>query len=156
MTMMKIKTIAAGLDCTNTAIALQDSFVAEADEFSDENYNDMIDNWICIEDEDEIVNAICEDEMEELESNAKPVDDDDAEDDDEPNPQPTEVDDDESNFVSYTEAVEVLGKLQRSAPKLGVNEAATVHLDRFLKALHAGNAKKARRDTTLHAYFAKK
>jgi hypothetical protein len=131
--------------------------VAEADQLSEENYNDdLIDNWICIEDEDEIVNAICEDEMEELESNAKPAAADDAEDDDEPNPQPMEIDDDESKFVSYVEAVEFLGKLQQRAPKLGVNEAATVHLDRFLKALHAGNAKKARRHTTLHAYFAKK
>ena len=67
-----------------------------------------------------------------------------------------EIDSDESNIVSYVEAVEFLGKLQRSAPNLGVNEAATVHLDRFLKALHSGNAKKARRDTTLHAFFTKK
>ena len=79
-----------------------------------------------------------------------------AEDDDEPEQQPMEIDSDESNIVSYIETIEFLGKLQLTAHKLGVNEAATVHLDSFLKALHSGNAKKARRDTTLHSFFAKK
>ena len=43
-----------------------------------------------------------------------------------------------------------------SAHKLGVNEAAMVHLDRFIRALHSSNAKKAKQDTTLHVYFNKK
>jgi hypothetical protein len=91
-----------------------------------------------------------------LESNAKPAANDDAEDDDEPEPQPMEIDNEESNFISYVEAVEFLQKLKQSAPKLGVNEAATVHLDRFLNSRHTGNAKKARQDTTLRAFFTKK
>jgi hypothetical protein len=66
-----------------------------------------------------------------------------------------EIDKDESNFVSYAETVEFLGKVQRSASKLNV-QAATVHLDRFLRALHSGNAQKTRKDTTLHAFFSKK
>ena len=86
-----------------------------------------------------MINAICEEELEELESNAK-VANDDAEDDDEPEHQPMEVERDESNIVSYIEAVEFLGRLQQCDPKLGVNETATVHLDCFLKALHSGNA----------------
>jgi hypothetical protein len=69
-----------------------------------------------------------------LENYAKPAANDDAEVDDEPDPQPMEIDsDDESNFVSYIESTEFLGKLQESAPKLGVNEAATVQIDRLLK-----------------------
>ena len=44
---------------------------------------------------------------------------------------------DESDFVSYVEASEFLQKLARSAPKLGLNEASTVHIDRLLKALHS-------------------
>ena len=67
-----------------------------------------------------------------------------------------ELDSDESNIVSYVEAVEFLRKIEQSAPKLGINEAATVHIDRLLKALHLGNAMKARRDTTLHSFLAKK
>ena len=83
-----------------------------------------------------MINAICEEELEELESNAK-VANDDAE---EPEHQPMEVESDESNIVFYIEAVEFLGRLQRCAPKLGVNETPTVHLDCFLKALHSCNA----------------
>ena len=63
---------------------------------------------------------------------------------------------DESDFVSYVEASEFLQKLARSAPKLGLNEASTVHIDRLLKALHSSNAKKARKDTTLHAFWTTK
>jgi hypothetical protein len=63
-----------------------------------------------------------------------------------------EIDSDESNSVSYVEAVEFLVKLQRTAPKLGVNEAAKVHLERLLKARHSSDAEKARRDTTLRAF----
>ena len=66
-----------------------------------------------------------------------------------------EVSINESDIFSYIETVEVLQKLEWSAPTLGVNPAATVHLDRFLRALDTGNTKKLKQDTTLHAYFAK-
>jgi hypothetical protein len=88
--------------------------------------------------------------------NTKPAADAAAAADAEPEPDAMEVDNDESNFVSYAETVEFLGsKVQRSASKLNV-QAATVHLDRFLRALHSGNAQKTRKDTTLHAFFSKK
>ena len=58
-----------------------------------------------------MINAICEEEREGLESNDK-VDNDDADDGDEPEHQPMEVKSDESTFVSYIEAVEFLGRLQ--------------------------------------------
>ena len=65
-------------------------------------------------------------------------------------------DDKESNTVTYLDAVESLVRIRQSAPKLNVSAAETVHLDRFLKALHSGNAKKRRRPTTMHSYFPKK
>ena len=120
---------------------------------TEEDYNIMIDNWISIEDEEEVLDAICEEEMEELENIIKPAAIDKADDDNEP--EPMEVDVDGSDTFSYVEAVEVIRKLEQSAPKLGVNEAATIHLDCFLRFLHSGNAKKPKQDTTLHAYFAK-
>ena len=117
----------------------------------------MVDSWICIEDETEVVNAVCEDEIEQLNINAKhPGNSNTEDDDDESDLQAMDIDknnNDETNLVSYVEAVEFLGKLQCSAHKLNLNAAATVHLDRFLKALHAGNAKKPRKITTLHAYW---
>ena len=79
-----------------------------------------------------------------MENNAKVANnEDDAEDDDEPEHQPMEVKSDESKVFSYVEAVEFLGRLQQlCAPKHGVNEVATVHLDCFLKVRHSGNARK--------------
>ena len=44
-----------------------------------------------------------------------------------------EFDSDEPNIVSYAVVVEFLGRPQRKAVKLGVHEAATADLDRFLK-----------------------
>ena len=67
-----------------------------------------------------------------------------------------EEDMDESDKYTYLEAAEVLQKLEQSARKLGINEAATVHLDRFIRALYSSNAKKPKQDTTLHVYFTKK
>jgi hypothetical protein len=66
-----------------------------------------------------------------LESKVNPYD---SQDDDDSEVQPMEIDE-ESQFVSYVLAVEFLLKLKESAPKLGVNEAATIHVDRLLRAL---------------------
>ena len=62
----------------------------------------------------------------------------------------------ECNTVSSVEAVESLPKIKQSASNLGINEAALIHIDCLLYALHFGNAKKARWDTTLHSFFTKK
>jgi DDE superfamily endonuclease/Tc5 transposase DNA-binding domain len=155
MTLLKVKATNASLDCNVNASVFQESFLSEIEVFSTQDYNDMIDSWICIEDDEEVMNAVLEEELEELESNTKPAAIDDAGYDNEPEPNAVEIDNDESNFVSYGETVEFLGKVQRSASKLNV-KAATVHLDRFLRALHSGNAQKTRKDTTLHAFFTKK
>ena len=98
--------------------------------------------------------VICEDEIEEIESNQKPAAAEDDGDDEEPETMEVEVD--ESEAMTYLEAVDALEKLIVSAPKLGVSEAATVHLDRFAKALNAAHVKKPRRDSTLHSYFLSK
>jgi hypothetical protein len=45
------------LDCKHTAYGLQGSFVAEVAQVSEEEYNVMVENWICIEDEEEVINA---------------------------------------------------------------------------------------------------
>jgi hypothetical protein len=43
------------LDCEHTAYALQGSFVAEVEQFTEGEYNVMAENWICIEDEEEVI-----------------------------------------------------------------------------------------------------
>ena len=59
----------------------------------------LIDMWIWIEDVKEAIDAICEEEMEELETNTKPGAIDNADDDNEP--EFMEVSIDESDIFSY-------------------------------------------------------
>ena len=155
MKSLKIKATTACLDCKSTVITLQGSFVAVDGQFTEQDYQTMIDRWICIEDEKEVLDTMCEDKIEELEeSYAKPAAINDADDDNEPDPMEGDIG--ESDMYTYLEAVEVLQKLEQSACKLGINEAAMVHLDRCIRALHSSNAKKPKQDTTLHAFYTKK
>ena len=79
-----------------------------------------------------MINAICEEELEDLDSNAK-VDDEYAK-DDKAEHQQMEAECDEFNILTYAEVVEFLGKLQWHAPNLGAREAAPANFDRFLSA----------------------
>ena len=153
MKSLKMKANEASLNCNTTAIALQGSFAADGSVvgYDEDDFNTMIENWIEVEDDPFVMEAICEDEIEEIESNQKPAAAEDDGDDEEPETMEVEVD--ESEAMTYLEAVDALEKLIVSAPKLGVSEAATVHLDRFAKALNAAHVKKPRRDSTLHSYF---
>jgi hypothetical protein len=58
MTMLKVKATSASLDCNSTASVFQESFVSEIEEFNKQDYNDMIDSLICIEDDVEVMNAV--------------------------------------------------------------------------------------------------
>ena len=88
----------------------------------------MLSIWICIEDEKEVINATCDEEMVGLETNTKLLAAIDNMDDDN-KPEFMEVSIDVSETFLYIEAVDFLQKLQGIAPKLGVNAAATVHLE---------------------------
>ena len=61
----------------------------------------MMDMWINVEDEKEVIIAICDEEMEELETNTKPAVIDIM--DDDINPEFTEVNMEESDYFSYIE-----------------------------------------------------
>ena len=56
------------------------------EQFTEEDYKIMIENWISIEDDQEVLDAICEEEMEELENIIKPAPIDKADDDNETEP----------------------------------------------------------------------
>ena len=58
-------------------------FMSEDEQFTEKDYRDMIDMWICIEDKKEVIHAICEEEMEELETITKPAEIDNVNDDNE-------------------------------------------------------------------------
>ena len=72
------------MDCNFTAIVLQGSFVSEDKQFTKNDYRDMIDMRICIEDEKEMIDGICEEEMEELENNTESAVIDNVDDDNKP------------------------------------------------------------------------
>ena len=72
----------------------------------------------------------------------------------EPEPEPEDVD--TSDFLSFLGAEEALRKLSISAESLGIPANATIHLDRFSRALREAKFKKLKRDNTLHSYFSKK
>ncbi|CAB9505697.1 expressed unknown protein [Seminavis robusta] len=154
MSALQVKTQETQVDVARHAIALQGSFAADFDRYSREDVLQMGENWIEIEDEPEVISATIDEEIEELETTTT-----EAElavlDDEEPelmdvDPEPADV------FASFAEAEEALNKLSESASSLGINQAATVHLDRFARALNMARATRAgkrKRDGTLHSFF---
>jgi hypothetical protein len=61
-------------------------------------------------------------------------------------------------FLAATMPLVVLmvGSPKKKTPERPVPTEATVHLDRFAKALQSAKANKPKRDSTLHSYFTKK
>ena len=55
--------------------------------------------------------------------------------------------------LTFLEAEEALRKLTISCKNLGVPKAATVHLDRFKKALFKAKAGKKKKNTPIHDFF---
>ena len=71
--------------------------------------------------------------------------------DDEEVAEPMEID--EEDELTFLEAQECLRKLKANASKLKVPASATIHLDRYAKALRAAEAEKPKKDGTLHSHF---
>ena len=121
----------AEIDCNSTAIALQDSFVDDGKLFSytEADYRNMAEVWIDIEDQPEVLNAICDgDAIEKLETSniTKLSADDGAADDDEP--EAIQAEPDQSMLLTYIEATEAeLNKLSLGASSLGITELETSH-----------------------------
>jgi hypothetical protein len=135
-----------------TAIALQDSFAGEYD-IKDGDWKEIANEWVGIEDKQEVLDATVDEEIEMIESESKPPAEEDinVEDDDEPDVEMKEAS--EEDILSFVEAQEMLRKLTISCNQWDLPPAATTHLDRLKKALFKAQASKAKKDTTLHAFF---
>jgi hypothetical protein len=72
------------------------------------------------------MNAVLDEEQEELERNIKLAAIDDAEGDGEPGPTAMQIANDESSFVLHAEAVEFLGKEQHSALSLMLRQQKSI------------------------------
>ena len=153
MKSLQIKTKESEVNVNTVAIGLQDSFASE-DDYSENDMLDMLVEWVGIEDEPEIIDACLDDDIKELEELNKPRSDEELNvaDDEEIDEAMTEAVD-ESDLMTHLEASEALRKLKLSCGKLGVPDSATIHLDRFVKALHKAKAEKPKQDKTLHAFF---
>ena len=100
-----------------------------------------------VENDEKMINAIVDEEVELLETEATIS----FEDDEESDVDMEETEEEET--MTFLEAEEALRKLTISCKTLGVSEAATVHLDHFKKALFKAKAGKKKKNTTIHDFF---
>lgn len=146
MKAVRLQTKSCELDTNSVAVALQGSFAGE-ESLEDEDLMDMVAEWVEVEDDEEMINVIVDEEVELLEAEAViGVEDDEESDVD-------MKDTEEEDTMTFLEAEEALRKLTISCKKLGISEAATVHLDRFKKALFKAKAGKKKKNTTIHDFF---
>ena len=112
--------------------------------------------WVEVEDDKDMINAIIDDEVEILETETQPTADSvlAVEDDEESDVEAIDLDEEkEEDLVTFLEAEEAVNKLSKSCKGLGVPEEATVHLDRFKRALLKAKLNKKTKSTTLHDFF---
>ena len=116
----------------------------------------MVENWIDIEDEPEIENAIIDEEIHLLDQETAALDNLEFEDDPEPEVEVAMLD--QAEVVTFIEAEAMVNQLKANCPRLGVRPEAAVHLDRFSRALQQVKGSKAtkKKDSTLHQFFQKK
>jgi hypothetical protein len=162
MKSLQVKAAGANLDLQHVATALNGSFVCEGP-FKDSDFESMAQNWFDIEDQPEIEYVTFDEEVEAMEERVEedaPVGNDNAEEEDsEPEDEwvldPIDVDNDNEDgcFATLMELKEALYKMRISLSKLGVEESAVVHLDRFQKAVQKAGFAKKKKPTTIHDYF---
>ena len=66
-----------------------------------------------------------------------------------------EVDQVEEDLPNFVEAEQMVWKLKRAAPKLGMESGDVGHLDNFLRATRRVKNSKKKKDSTMHSYFKK-
>ena len=156
--MRKLIVKAPTVNISKDAVALKDSF-AEEGTLDDSMLEEMANRWVDIEDDPEIIEEEVNEAIDELMEAENVLDISDAEDDDsEPEAQAEEVEVgqvEEYLPKDFFEAEEMVWKLKRAAPKLGMEPDDIGHLDNFLRAMRRVKNSKAKRDSTMHAYFKK-
>ena len=120
---------------------------------------EMATRWVDIEDEPEIIEEEVKEAIEELmeAENVLDISDADAGDDSEPEAIADEVaqEAEEDLPKNFLEAEEMVWKLKRAAPKLGMETGDVDHLDNFLRAMRRVKNSKPKRESTMHSYFKK-
>jgi hypothetical protein len=139
------------------AYALQGSFVADGNEYTDEQLKVMAQNWIHVEDDPNIIDAEIDEELEDLEK-AELMEGRDADDEDDAGESNVlmVVDDTDAPpaAISFLEAEQYLQALQQYSRsiKLPAKEAAL--LDRYGRSLRAYRLSLPKSSPTLLSFFA--
>jgi DDE superfamily endonuclease len=134
------------VNCNTTAVALQGSFADEPIEYTQADYGKMIENWADIEDQPEVLNAVIEEciddlEMEQEEEVAANEERDDAE---------PEQELPQQSQLSFAQMQSMLFQLSENASAHNINP---MHLHNAMKDLRAGQQNKKKKATTLHSFF---
>jgi hypothetical protein len=142
------------VNCNTVAIALEASFVSEDVTYTDAQLNNMIDSWLEIEDQPEIINALIDDEMEDLESTVAISDDTlNVVDDDEPEIVNVILSD-EAQLLYAEMRTSTIQTLVFNAESKGCGEA-TILLHIFSAELRKAQQKKATGDGRITSFFQK-
>ena len=117
---------------------------------------EMANCWVDIEDDPDIIEEKVKEAIDELmeAENVLEISDAEAGDDSEPGAI-DEVAQAQEALPSFLEAEEMVWKLKRAAPKLGMEPGDVGHLDNFLRAMRRVKNSKPKRDSTMHAFFKK-
>lgn len=155
MKALQVKTKDGDLNVDSVAIALQDSF-ADEQGFTDSDFADMADTWVGVEDVPEVLEAVVEEEVELAEAATQPTEEELAnQEDSEPAPA-VAPELDSSDKLTFQDIEGFLTKTSLNCERLGVPQSATVHLDRFRKAVRDAKLNKTKRKTFMDDYFQKK
>jgi hypothetical protein len=150
MSKIQVKARETNVNCSTDAIALQNSFASEGFDYTDAQLSAMISNWVNIEDEPEIINALIDDELEALEK--KVISDEymNVMDDDEPEIVNAVLSDEEK--LSYSDMQKLVQQLVVNSKAHGV-ESDTALLHRYSAQLRKAQQQKATGDGRITNFF---
>jgi hypothetical protein len=143
------------VNCNTVAIALEASFVSEDVTYTDAQLNNiMIDSWLDIEDQPEMIIALIDDETKELKSAVAITDDTLNVINNDDDPEIVKVILSDEDKLSCTEMQTTIQKLVVNAESKGFGEA-TILLHRFSAELRKAQQKKATGDGRITNFFQK-
>ena len=142
------------LDTNITAIALQGSFV-EDPTFTYTDYATMAQNWVNIEDQPEIIDAIIDDDIDDLMKKIVQGKVDNIEEGDDGEGKQTARNDDSEDEGKYTysEFDDIIFELRNACRQFMPHNQFNEHLNAVQKNLHANVSKNKMKSTTMHDFF---
>jgi hypothetical protein len=154
---LQVKTKSTGVNTNSVAIGLQGSFACEQ-KLTKEEMSSIAKNYVNIEDQHEVVNAVVDYEIEEI--SAVRMGGVQVEYDDDEEPEAPELsadfsaasDEDDKQKLSKIEIETLVDLLKANCAEHG-GETAFDHLEKFIKVVRDNHGKKEKKQCTLHSFF---